>query len=70
MKGCASTLAIMKYQALPVKRKLPISCDIIGRVALLIRYGIIRMAERCRVCRRWLAKTGLSVDRVCLEAFG
>ena len=44
--------------------------DIIGRVALLICYGIIRMAERRRVCGRWLTKTGLSVGGVCLEAFG
>jgi hypothetical protein len=44
--------------------------DIIGRVALLIRYGIIRMAERRRVCGRWLAETGLSVGGVCLGAFG
>jgi hypothetical protein len=44
--------------------------DIIERVALLIRYGTIRMAERCRVCGRRLAKTGLSVGGVCLGAFG
>jgi hypothetical protein len=43
--------------------------DIIGRVALLIRYGIIRMAERRRVCGRRLAETGLSVGGVCLGAF-
>jgi hypothetical protein len=44
--------------------------EIIERVALLIRYGIIRMAENCRVCGRWLAETGLSVDGVCLGASG
>jgi hypothetical protein len=43
---------------------------IIGQVALLIRYSTIRMAERCWVCGRWLAKTGLSVGGVCLGAFG
>jgi hypothetical protein len=49
---------------------LSISGNIIERVALLIRYGIIRMAERCRICGRWLAETGLSVGGVCLGAFG
>jgi hypothetical protein len=43
--------------------------DIIERVALLIRYGTIRMAERSRVCGRWLAETGLSVGGICLGAF-
>ena len=52
------------------KAKTPQVCrDIIGRVAALIRYGIIRMAEKRRVCERWLAETGLSVGGVCLGAF-
>jgi hypothetical protein len=44
--------------------------DIIERVALLIRYGTIRMAERCRVCGRWLAETDHGVGGLWVEAFG